>query len=356
MELHKENMLGNMQSVGGAFAPGFLMLLMPGTAPTTPAEVKARMDVYDIQDMYAKSVGVAQILQTKNIAEGASFNLAPSTARSALKGGAFDYGLAAASNSAIPADMRASLPDRFFLCSKDAPFARLTENTGMAGINMMRACPWQFYDSLYGAVYPGVGNHPDSMATYVTEFEWDVARNLGGILRSGTFKLGSSNGYTITVEAWNPDTQAWDVVVTAAAKAGAVAAANYVAFSKRIVTTKMRILTVVTGTWSVGTCFYPHGIVPLEVSADAPAPAAIADIGWAVLLPMSGYHQSLNTGAGAPATFNDVTGPVPFYVASVDEAAGPGIDMVFTKTKGLMSTDKPNMVALTKFIAANIKE
>ena len=31
MELHKENMLGNMQSVGGAFAPGFMMLLMPGT-------------------------------------------------------------------------------------------------------------------------------------------------------------------------------------------------------------------------------------------------------------------------------------------------------------------------------------
>lgn len=356
MELHKENLLGNMQAVGGAFLPGFMMLLMPGAAPTTPEQVKAFMDVYDIQDMYAKSVGVAQLLQTKTIAEGASFNLAPSGIRSALKGGEFDYGFAAATNSLVPADLRkASLPDRFFFCSKDAPFARLTEKTGMAGINMMRACPWQFYDTTYSAVYPGVGNHPDSIATYVTEFEWNTPHNFGGILRSGTAKLGASNGYTIIVEAWNPDTQLWDVVVTATAKAGAVAS-NYVAFSKRISTTKLRVQTTVTGTWSVGTCFYPHGIIPLEVAADVPAPVAVADIGWVVLLPMSGYHQSLNTQAGAPATFNDTTGPVPFYVAKAGEVAGNGVEILLTKTTGLMSTDKPNMVATTKYLAANIKE
>lgn len=356
MELHKEIMLGNMQPTGGTFQPGFLVMLMPGACPTTPEQVKAFMDVYDIQDMYAKCLGVTQVLQSKSVAEGATFNLAPNgVLRTAFKKGDFDHGVSTASNAMIPADMRkASIPDRFFLCSKDSPFTRLAEKTGMAGLNMMRGMPWQFCDSgVYGAIYSGVGSHPDSVAAYVTEMEWDTARNFGGVLRSSTAKLGAANGFTIVVEAWNGT--AWEVVLASNAKAGALAT-TYVAFSKKISTTKLRIQTIVTGTFTAATCFFPHGIIPLEVTADAPAAPAVADIGWAVLLPMSGYHQSNGSAAAAAPTFNDVTGPVPFYLAKAGESTANEVEFVMTKTTGLNANDKPSLVALTKYIASNIKE
>lgn len=356
MELFKENLMGNQQPAGGAFNPGMLVFLMSGAAPTTPAEVKAAFDVYDIQDLYAKCVGVTQVLQSKGIAEAATFQLAPNGAvRTAFKKGDFDHGVGAPTNALIPVDMRkASIPDRFFFCSKDAPFTRLAAKTGMAGANMLRDLPFQFYESgVYGAVAAGNGNHPDSLATYVTELEWDTARNFGGILRSSTAKLGASNGYTVTVEAWNGS--AWEVVLAATAKAGAVAA-NYVAFTKKISTTKLRIQTTVTGTWSIPTCFYPHGIIPLEVIADAPAPAAVPTIGWVVMVPMSGYVQVFNTVATMAPTFNDVTGPIPFYVAKAGIAGDAGAEFIMTKVAGLLNNERPSLAAATKFIAANIKE
>lgn len=360
MELFKENLAGNIlpNSQASQFVCGYLAFLMPGAAPTTPAQVKDAIDPYDIQDIYAKCLGVTQLQQLRGaVAENSIFTLAPNgTARTALKKGDFDYNVATATNNLIPADMRkASLPDRFFLCSKDAPFTRLSQKTGMAGANMMRDCPWQFYDTnAYGAVYAGIGAHADSIAAYVTEYEWDTPRNFGGVLRSSTGRLTAANGYTIIVEAWNGS--AWETVLSSVAKAGAVAA-NYAVFSKRIVTSKLRIQTIVTGTFSQTTHFQPHGVIPLEVTADAPAAVAVADIGWAILVPMYGYNQTVawGGGAGVPATFNDVAGPVPFLAAKAGIAGDAGAEFIMTKTRSLVSTDKPQLVS-TKYLASTIKE
>lgn len=360
MEFFKENLVGNIlpYSPASQFVCGYLAFLMPGNAPANAAAVKAAIDPYDIQDIYAKCIGVSQVQQLRGaVAENSIFTLsAYGTNRTALKKGDFDYGVATATNALIPADMRkASLPDRMFFCSKDSPFARLSQKTGMAGANMLRDCPWQFYDtSAFGVVYSGIGNHPDSTAAYVTEYEWDVPHNFGGILRSSTGKIAAGNGYTVTVEAWNGS--AWEVVLAATAKAGNVAG-NYAAFSKRISTTKLRISTTVTGTFIATTCFQPHAIIPLEVTADAPAAVSVPDIGWAVLVPMYGSNQAAAWGAGAgvPATFNDVTGTVPFLVAKAGIAGDAGAEFIMTKTRALVSTDKPTLVS-TKYLAATIKE
>lgn len=355
MELHKESMLANTFYSVSRY--GFLAFLMPGPAPTTPEQVKLAFDPYDIQDLYAKCIGLSQIKPgTKSGTEPVSFDLmAVSATAAAMKKGQFDYAIPAAANSLVPANMRkASLPDRMFFCKGTAPFDRLTEKTGMAGAGMMRDAQWMFDVAGTACNIYGGNAHPESQANYATEYEWDTPRNFGGVVRAGTNGVLAANGYTVAVDAW--DGNAWVQVVAPVAKAGALSTANYIAFAAPVLTSRLRIRSTFTGTWVMPAGFLPHALLPLELTADAPAQVAMPDIGWAVLIPMIGNAQIYNTLLSTAATISDVTGPLPFYVAKVGEVAGPDIDLVLTKTTGLNSDSLPTMAASAKYLSSNIKE
>lgn len=357
MELFKDSMLCNTFYSVNRY--GFLAFLMPGPAPSTPAQVKDAFDVYDIQDLYAKCIGLSQIkpaIKSSLSTEPVAFELlAVSANAAAMKKGQFDYAIPAAANSLVPGNMRkASLPDKMFLCSGTSPFARLSEKTGMAGAGMMRDSQWMFDINGTACNIYGGNSHPESQANYATEYEWDTPRNFGGVIRAGTNGVLAANGYTVAVDAWNGS--GWDQVVAPVAKAGAVSTANYIAFAAPVMTTRLRIRTTFTGTWAIPAAYLPHAILPLELIADAPAQVAVPDIGWAVLIPMLGNAQIYNNIAANHATMSDVTGPLPFYVAKVGEAAGPGIDLVLTKATGLTSDSLPTMAAQAKYLSSNIKE
>lgn len=346
MEYFKELMLGNVLTVVNMPTHGFQCLLMPGTCPTTAAELKAAVDIYDIQDMYAKSVGflsVDMLRAGSAQADGQRVACTQVAKKTALKKGDLDYGVTLEA-AEVSAGLRlASIADKIYLCRKDAPYDRLSEKAGMAGLFMTNMFPWSFYAGNYGMwsegpYYAGPSRHADSRSMGCTEFEWDTPRNFAGIMRCSS-RLQTGNYFHIyySVEAWNSTTQAWETVIAKFAQYGAQSAA-YVAFSKRVVTTKLRIIWDATNS-SSGASSLPFGCLPVEVAADAPAPSAVADIGWAIMLPFFGANTP--GGADAMAKYNNTAYPVPALIAKV---GGPGdstgFELILSKRTGVMSTDK----------------
>lgn len=353
MELHKELIVANLQNSSSWPQLGWLALYMASEVPTNAAELKAAIDIYSLSDIYAKCHGLQMFGFAKGVAEGHAFQLSNIANRSAFKKCDFDFGVSTTSNALIPADMKkAALPDRFFPCYASAPFARITEQLGMAAMGMMRTAPWNYFDGGNTTCFSGPTSHPEAQATAVTEYEWDTPRNFGGVLRPFTNKNSSVNSFVLTVEAWNAVTSEWDTVVSAVTKAGNVSTANYVAFSKRISTTKLRVQTTYTGTYTVTNGQFPHGIVPLEVTADAPAPVAPADIKWAVLIPYTASNFA-NTNLVAAGNISNPAYPVPMYVARVGLAADRQAEIILSKVDGLTVTDKP-VLQTTKFLSHNL--
>lgn len=353
MELHKELIVANLQNSSTWPQLGWLALYMAGEMPTTAAELKAAIDIYSLSDIYDKAIGVQMIAFAKGVAEGHAFQLSNITNRVAFKKGDFDFNLTTTSNNLVPADMKkASIPDRFYPCYASAPFARIEEQLGMAAVGMLRTAQWNYFDNGTTACWSGPTAHAEAQATIVTEYEWDTPRNFGGVLRPFTTKSSASNTFVLTVEAWNPDTQAWDTVIAPVAKAGAVSSANYVAFSKRIRTTRLRVQITYTGTYTALSGQSPHGIVPLEVTADAPAPVAPADIGWAVLIPYTASNFA-SSNLVAVGNISNPSYPVPLYAARVGLAQDPAAEIILSKVADLTAADRP-VVQTTKFLSSNL--
>lgn len=353
MELHKELIAANLQNSSSWPQLGWLALYIKGEVPTTAEELKAAIDIYSLSDIYAKCHGLQLFGLAKGVAEGHAFQLSNLANKSAFKKCDYDFGVSTASNALIPADMKkASLPDRFFPCYATAPFARIAEKLGMAAMGMMRTAPWTYFDGGSGIGFSGPTAHAEAQVTAVTEYEWDTARNFGGVLRPYTNKNSASNGFILTVEAWNPATEAWDIVISAVTKAGNLSTANYVAFSKRISTTKLRVQTTYTGTYTILNGQFPHGVIPLEVTADAPAPIAPADIKWAVLIPFTACNFA-SSNLVAASNISNPDYPVPLYVARVGLAADPQAEIILSKVAGLTVTDKP-VLQTTKFLSSNL--
>lgn len=353
MELHKELIVANLQNSSTWPQLGWLALYMAGEVPTTAAELKAAIDIYSLSDIYDKAIGLQMIAFAKGVAEGHAFQLSNITNRAAFKKCDFDFGISSTSNTLIPADMKkAPLPDKFYPCYASAPFGRIAEQLGMAAVGMMRTAPWNYYDGGTTACFSGPTSHSESQATSVTEYEWDAPHTFGGVLRPFTNRNSSSNGFTLTVDAWNPDTQVWDNVISATAKAGNVGTANYLAFSKRIRTTKLRMQITYTGTYTATSGQFPHGVVPLEVTAEAQAQVAPADITWAVLIPYTAANFA-NTNLVAISSISNPAHPVPLYVARVGLPSDSSAEIILNKVSGLLTTDKP-VLQTTKFLSSNL--
>lgn len=351
MELYKEYLLPN---IGSLEKSGMLALYMGGAVPTTAAELKAAVDIYDFQDMYAKCLGVSAV--TLAGSAGQTFTLTQSPGRTAMKKCAFNYAFTPSMNSLIPADMRkASIPDRMFLCNVATPFARAA-NMGISSFWSNNITPWQAFEGNYSSVaypvFPGRSEMFGAGLTTCVEFEWDAPRNFGGVLRSANYGVGQANGsYSMSVEAWNGT--AWEVVRPAIALSYGTSTITYVAFTKRIVTTKLRIS--VTPSAYPANISVPHGIVPLEVTADSPAPVAPADITWAILLPMVGSYVPTNSLALSRLT--DPSHPVPLYACKVGGPgeSAPAVDMVLHKCRDLTVTDLPALSGM-KVMTSNMVE
>lgn len=336
MELYKELMLGAVSSNQPQI--GVVALMMPGNAPINADQVKAAVDIYDIQDMYAKCLGISILSQARTA--GASLNTVAfnqMSNKTALKKGDLDWSAAFDGTGANAGLRKASIPDRFYLCRKDAPFDRITEKTGMAGLPMTSLMPWAFFENAAtdssAIAHPGRSTHPDGTANLCTELVWESPRTFAGIIRGSTKGSTVTASYvasTMVVDAWNGS--AWETVLASKTKNGYLAS-DYVAFSKRISTTRLRIQ------WASGDGFlYPHGLLPIEVIADAPAPSAVADIGWAILLPLYGNRWPAQAKC---ARWSLLSNPVPAIIA---KAGGPGdgagFEIIFSKKTGIMSTDR----------------
>lgn len=352
-------MLGNVLQVGNQPVHGFQCLLMPGSYPTTAAELKAAVDIYDIQDMWNKSVGylsVDMIRSGSTQADGPKVSCTQVAKKTALKKGDLDYGVTLTAAETSAGLRLASIADKVYLCRKTAPYDRITEKTGMAGLFMTNMFPWAHYAANYsaaadGVIYAGQSNHEDGRTMGCTEFEWDTPRNFAGMVRCSC-RIQPSNYFLIyyTVEAWNSATQAWEVVIPKVTAYGSAYAA-YNAFNKRITTTKLRIIWDTTNSAGGNAFSIPFGCLPVEVAADAPAPVAVPDIGWAIMLPFFGSNAP---GAASMVKYNDPSYPIPAIIAKV---GGPGdnvgFDLILSKRTGITSTDKITCTGVT-IISSNL--
>lgn len=345
MEFFKEPCIGNLPT--SSYGRGFLALWMTGTMPSTEAELKAAINVYDISDIYAKSVGLSVLTSAKNAAPSASFSLTQLANKIALKKGDLNFGVSTTYNSLIAADLRrASVPDRVYGCYPIAPFLRKV-NLGMAGANTLVITPWAYYEGNLPTLPCWIGRTADSSPISASEYEWDTARTFASVMVGATTIRSVGTCY-ITVESW--DGAAWETVLNRAAKGNDVVATTVMAFTKRVTTTRLRI-RVETG--------YPEptpvGIMPLEVTAAAPSPAPVADITWAVLIPLFA-GQYIAASSAAWDIYNSTQNPVPFYACSV---GGPGdsagFDLILSQNTGLTTDSKPVITGST-FMSANLVE
>lgn len=345
MEFFKEPCIGNLPT--SSYGRGFLALWMSGTMPATEAELKAALNIYDISDIYAKSVGHSVLTSSKIAAPSASFSLTQFANKIALKKGDHAFGVSTTYNSLIAADLRrASVPDRLYGCYPIAPFVRKA-NLGMYGANTLVITPWAYYEGNMPTLPCWIGRSPDSASISATEYEWDNARTFASVMVGATTIRAVGTCY-ISVDSW--DGTAWETVLNRVAKANDSVATTVMAFTKRVTTTRLRI-RVETG-YTEPT---PVGVLPIEVTASAPAPAPVADITWAVLIPLfAGQYPS--AAISLLDIYNSTLNPVPFYACSV---GGPGdsvgFDLILSQNTGLTTDSKP-VVSGSTFMSANLVE
>ena len=346
MELYKELLLSH----AGGGGSGMLALYMGGPAPSTGDELKAAVDIYNFQDMYAKCLGISVLSMAGGGSVASTLSQVPG--KIAMKKNAFDFAFPARVSAVIPADMKkAPIPDRMFLCYVAAPKSR-AENMGASSFWSNIIAPWLVYDDSALPAYPiraGRSELFDLGLTSVVEFEWDSPRNFGGVVRSSTY-AASAGTYGLLVEAWNGTD--WEVVRPLAT----VSQSTYpslAAFTKRILTTRLRI--TVTYPRVVGASGIPHGIIPLEVTADAPAPVAPADITWTILLPMFG--RLFPSASPMLTRLTDPSHPVPLYAGKVGGpgAGAPAVDIVLHKCADLTVDDLPS-VSGVRIQSSNLME
>jgi hypothetical protein len=268
------------------------------------------------------------------------------TDRVALKGSPINYFVKYAL-TAVPTLQLGSPPDRIAVCGGTEPYAKVGK-LGMAGICRMHLMPWAGLDGMATDVPRCLGvsseiAHPSS-GSMAMEWEWDTAREFGGILRAGGDNLIVSNPNTIAVDAWVNG--AWEQVLAPQTRPFNGVQMHHV-FTKNVVTTKLRVR------WSTQSGNYNgcHGCIPLEVKASAPAAKSVPTIEWAVLVPFDFYST-----AAIVKVIERKDLPIPMFVAKVGGPGdGQGFDLILSQKAGLVSSDLPAVTGL-KLTNTNAKE
>lgn len=341
MELHNKLLMPNHSISRYA---GFLALYFGGPAPTDAASLKSAIDIYDIEDVYNKCLGFATL--RSSTATSGSLEVIQAQDRIALKGSPINYFIKYAM-TAIPTLQLGSPPDRIAICNGADPYDKVGK-LAMAGLCRMHLMPWAGLDGSVPAtdIPRSLGLSYDLLSTnaMAMEWEWDTAREFGGILRAGGDGLIINNPNTLAVDAWVNG--AWEQVLAPQSRPFNGVQVHHV-FTKNVVTNKLRLR------WSTQAGNYNgcHGCIPLEVKASVPAAKAVPTIEWAVLLPLDLY----NTGAIAKLLERRDL-PLPMFVAKVGGPGdGQGFDLILSQKAGLVSSDMPSVTGL-KLNNINAKE
>lgn len=326
---------------------GFLVMYFEGQAPTDGPSLKAAIDIYDIEDVYNKCLGFAT-LRSDGTGSG-SVILTQMTDRVALKGSPFNY-FTKYALTAVPTLQLGSPPDRIAVCGGTEPYAKVGK-LGMAGICRMHLMPWAGLDGMATDVPRCLGVSSElaqpSSGSMAMEWEWEVAREFGGILRAGSDALLNAGTHTLAVDAWV--NEAWEQVLAPQTRAGNVNTATHHRFTKNVVTTKLRLRwSTQPGSYSNGS----HGCIPLEVKTSVPAPKAVPSIQWAALLPLDRY----DSGAVVWKFLERKDLPIPMLVGKVGGPGdGAGFDIIISQKDGLLSSDLPTVTGV-KLNCVNAKE
>lgn len=343
MELHNKLLLPNHALYRYA---GFLVMYFGGQAPTDGASLKAAIDIYDFEDMYNKCLGFATL--RSDPATIGSVTLTQMTDRVALKGSPINYFIKYAL-TAVPTLQLGSPPDRIAVCGGTEPYAKVGK-LGMAGLCRMHLMQWAGLDGMATDVPRCLGVSNDLIqpgaGKMSMEWEWDVAREFGGILRSGSDYLLNPGEHTLAVDAWVNG--AWEQVLAPQTRPQNGNTAIHHLFTKNVVTTKLRLRwSTMAGTYSNGS----HGCIPLEVKASTPAPKAVPPIEWAALVPLNRY-----SGAAVWKKLERKDLPIPMLVGKVGGPGdGAGFDIIISQKDGLLSSDLPTVTGV-KLNCVNAKE
>lgn len=343
MELHNKLLMPNHAISRYA---GFLAMYFGGPAPTDAASLKAAIDIYDFEDVYNKCLGFAT-LHSMAAASG-TLDVSQAQDRVSLKGSPIKYSIPYAM-TAIPTLQLGSPPDRIAVCNGAAPYAKVGK-LGMAGITRMHLMPWAGLDGMATNVPRCLGVASElaqvvGAGTMAMEWEWDVAREFGGILRSGSDTALKPETHILAVDAWVND--AWEQVLAPQSRRWSANDATHHLFTKNVVTTKLR-LRWSTEAGGLNGC---HGCIPLEVKASTPAAKSVPTIEWAVLVPFDGYTTNNFT-----KTMERKDLPIPMFVANVGGPGdGAGFDLILSQKAGLVSSDLPSVTGL-KLTNTNAKE
>lgn len=340
MELHNKLLMPNHSISRYA---GFLALYFGGPAPTDAASLKAAIDIYDFEDVYNKCLGFAT-LRSMTVASG-TLDVSQAQDRVSLKGSPIKYGIPYAM-TAIPTLQLGSPPDRIAVCNGAAPYAKVGK-LGMAGITRMHLMPWAGLDNMATDIprCTGISAEIAGMPTpsMSMEWEWNTAREFGGILRSRGDTVLSNPPHTLAVDAWvNGD---WEQVLAPQTRPVSAGQTHHL-FTKNVVTNKLRLR------WSspAGNANGSHGCIPLEAKASAPAPVSVPDIEWAVLVPLDWYA------VGVARFIERKDLPIPMFIGKVGGPGdGQGFDIILSQKAGLVSTDMPSVTGL-KLTNTNAKE
>lgn len=340
MELHNKLLMPNHSISRYA---GFLALYFGGPAPTDAASLKAAIDIYDFEDVYNKCLGFATL--RSGVAASGSLEVTQAQDRVALKGSPINYFIKYAMAS-IPTLQLGSPPDSIAVCNGAEPYAKVGK-LGMAGICRMHLMPWAGLDGSVPAtdIPRSLGQATLELgAALAMEWEWDTAREFGGILRAGADTLIYNISNTLAVDAWVNG--AWEQVLAPQTRPAGGVQVHHL-FTKNVVTNKLRLRWSTTS----GTLNGCHGCIPLEVKASVPAAKSVATIEWAVLVPFDFYNT-----LGVAKIMDRKDLPIPMFIGKV---GGPGdgqdFDVILSQKAGLVSTDLPSVTGL-KLNNLNAKE
>jgi hypothetical protein len=353
MKVSLQSVLGNTSYQAAANV--YALFYMPGTAPQTPAQLKAAVDLSDTSDLLSKSVGIGLVSATIALdTTGAcrysmTFNnLGVNT--SYLKGGSVQSG-----SYFIP------MPSRAYYT------------------NGRKSDLWSFPPNLIAMSYGCIKNTVSNMARYkyrdsalaygvkaagseiMFNVEYDVATTISAMrIVSGGAVVNNDYVYQVKVEYWNGSS--WQVAYGGVDVIGSGVMKD-VTFSA-VTATKYKVTLYPYSETAGQYSMLSGGIALMHTSATAQTP--VPDITWGVLIPypdadslVSSVYNNANFVTNDPYAIDPMNNPLvvrsaPYYgkvttnfPAIIDSCGQDSVTnkMAISKSIGLTSDDHPLLAA-----------
>lgn len=308
---------------------------MTGVAPTTEAELRAAVDIYDALDMYNKCVCIDTLTSGGAIAPTPPHPINNSYMNQrylhdALFVPMMKKGQIGCEQSRLSLTATDRVPDRLWVENADGT-RRNPKGHQTAALFHDFCMLVETYN------HPNIFRVPprtsvDGNTLYLVQ-EYDTPFNLTSV-RIGSYAWQGLSAVTMALDAWVNG--AWQQVMApqAPGTSGRVVAVTPVLASR------FRMRKV----YNVALLNYEGNSLTLQ-STDARPEVALPPITWCIVIPMgTGPNDILATSQSV------ATGPTIPVACEVFTAGGPsdtGKEVAFTKASGLLSTDMPTFVGVT---------